>query len=286
MTRRGTAAAVALASVLAAGCSVSAPVEASPNRGLVHVHGLGNNPADGQIYAATHTGIFRIGPEGAVRVPGRTQDTMGFTIVGPDSFLGSGHPGPGEPGPPDVGLIRSDDGGAGWTPVSLSGRTDFHALSAGGGSVYGWDPTGRRVLHSNDVGRTWTGGAILENVGALAADPDDGLRVVATTPEGLLASTDGGRTFVPWPVQPPRPLVLVGHAPRIGGGGDTTLAGVDATDTPWAFDGTMWTPGTSAGGAPQAFTVLGPDRYVVATDRAVRSTDDAGRTWTDIAPTG
>ncbi len=60
---------------------------------------------------------------------------MGFTIVGPDSFLGSGHPGPGDPGPSDVGLIRSDDGGAGWTPVSLSGRSDFHALTAGGDNV-------------------------------------------------------------------------------------------------------------------------------------------------------
>lgn len=283
MTRNRSAATAVLAALLAAGCSGPTADADSPKAGLVHVHGLGNNPADGQLYAATHTGVFRLGPNGPVRIAGRVQDTMGFTIVGADTFLGSGHPGPGEPGPVDVGLIRSDNGGVDWAAVSLSGKTDFHALSAAGGSVYGWDPARRTILRSDDTGRTWTDGATLAVVGALAADPDDSRRVVATTPDGLLLSTDGGGSFIPWTVQPPRPLVLVGHAPRIGGGGDTTLAGVDATGAPWAYSGTTWTGGSSAGGAPQAFTVLGPDRYVVATDRAVRSTEDAGTTWTDIA---
>jgi len=290
VSRSGPAAAAALLLLLVTGCGGRGSDAGSPggdrSGGLVHVHGLGNNPADGQVYAATHTGIFRLGPSGASRVPGPVQDTMGFTVVGPDTFLGSGHPGPDAPGPADLGLIRSDDGGTSWKSVSLSGETDFHALSAGGGTVYGWDPARRTILRSDDAGRTWADGATVTDVGALAADPDSGQRVIATTAEGLLTSTDGGRTFAALPVQPPRPLILIGHAPRIGGGGSTTLAGVDAAGTPWAFSGTTWTGGTSAGGAPQAFAVLGPDRYVVATDRAVRSTEDAGRTWTDIAATG
>ncbi|MDQ3275042.1 MAG: exo-alpha-sialidase, partial [Actinomycetota bacterium] len=64
--------------------------------GVVHVHGLGINPKDGALFVATHTGVFRIPESGqAVRIADRWQDTMGFTVVGPDHFLASGHPGKG-----------------------------------------------------------------------------------------------------------------------------------------------------------------------------------------------
>ena len=32
--------------------------------GIAHVHGLGVNPADDDLYIATHHGVFRIGPSG------------------------------------------------------------------------------------------------------------------------------------------------------------------------------------------------------------------------------
>jgi hypothetical protein len=51
---------------------------------------------------------------------------MGFTIVGPDSFLSSGHPDGRDRLPSFLGLIRSDDGGRSWRPVSLLGERDFH----------------------------------------------------------------------------------------------------------------------------------------------------------------
>src|SRR5687768_15629237 len=62
--------------------------------GPIHVHGLGINPKDGALFVATHTGLFRAGAgeSRASRVADRFQDTMGFTVVGPDRFLGSGHP--------------------------------------------------------------------------------------------------------------------------------------------------------------------------------------------------
>jgi hypothetical protein len=63
--------------------------------GLIHVHGLGVDAADGGVYAATHSGLFRL-PDGssgpAVRVADRWQDTMAFTVVGPNQFIASGHP--------------------------------------------------------------------------------------------------------------------------------------------------------------------------------------------------
>lgn len=69
-----------------------AKVSADP--GPRHVHALAVNPSDDSLFLASHTGLYRIGRDetSARRVGDRHQDTMGFTIVGPDRFLGSGHP--------------------------------------------------------------------------------------------------------------------------------------------------------------------------------------------------
>jgi len=82
--------------------------DAITQQGLVHVHGLGVNPSDGALYIATHTGMWRVSPGGTKPEPVGTshQDTMGFTIVGADHFLGSGHP-DNLNQPPLLGLIES-----------------------------------------------------------------------------------------------------------------------------------------------------------------------------------
>ncbi|HEV2074924.1 MAG TPA: hypothetical protein VGR10_01655, partial [Thermoleophilaceae bacterium] len=51
---------------------------------IAHVHGLGVDPADGSLFIATHSGLFRSEPgeETAERVGDSLQDTMGFTVVG------------------------------------------------------------------------------------------------------------------------------------------------------------------------------------------------------------
>ncbi|MFC4950981.1 F510_1955 family glycosylhydrolase [Pseudonocardia sp. GCM10023141] len=273
--------------VIVAGCSQPARADASAVKpGFGHVHALANNPEDGTTYAATHTGIFRLGPTGPVRVADHIQDTMGFAVIGRNRFLGSGHPGPHDAGPVNVGLIRSDDGGLSWSPVALGGQTDFHALSVEGGTVYGWDAVSMMIMRSDDGGIAWQRGATISDVGALAVDPDDKHRVLATSSSGLLESADGGTTFAAAVQQPPRPLVLVDHAARIGGGGDTTLAGIDQTGTLWASTGGVWSGEGSLGAPPQAFKVLGPGRYVVATSDGVHSTEDAGRTWNLVAASG
>src|SRR3712207_5291105 len=83
------------------------PVVEDP--GPIHVHGLGTNPRDGALFIATHTGLFRLvaTEKVATRVGDSYQDTMGFAVVGPDRFLGSGHPDGREQAPPFLGLIRS-----------------------------------------------------------------------------------------------------------------------------------------------------------------------------------
>jgi hypothetical protein len=109
--------------------------------GPVHVHGLGVNPADGALFIATHTGLYRVEPgeRKAERVGGSYQDTMGFTIVGANRFLGSGHPDINEAReenlPSLLGLIESTDEGESWQPISLSGEADFHVLRFAGERV-------------------------------------------------------------------------------------------------------------------------------------------------------
>ncbi len=167
--------------------------------GVAHVHGLGVNPSDGSLYVATHTGTFRIPEEGqAERIGASYQDTMGFTVAGPDRFLGSGHPdvpGRQQGQPPLLGLIESTDAGETWEALSLSGDADFHGLAFAHERVYGWDATSGRFMVSNDLS-TWDSRSTVDLFG-FAVDPADPDHVVGASPEGLLDSTDGGRTWDP-----------------------------------------------------------------------------------------
>jgi hypothetical protein len=169
--------------------------------GPVHVHGLGVNPTDGALFIATHTGLYRVseGQRKAERVGERYQDTMGFTIVGPNRFLGSGHPDLNEAReknlPSLLGLIESTDSGESWQPISLLGEADFHVLRFAGKRVYGYDASNDRLLVSADHGRSWNE---LERPGPLvdlAVDPSDERHLVATTEAGLFESRDGGTSW-------------------------------------------------------------------------------------------
>ncbi len=162
--------------------------------GVVHVHGLGVDPGDGVLYAATHSGLFRVPAEGkATRVANRAQDTMGFSIVGPGKFIGSGHPDFREDDvrPPLLGLIESDDRGETWDRISLHGKADFHALHAAHGKVYGYDSTSRTFMVSENR-KDWDRRSVLP-MADFAVDPIDPDTILATTERGVVRSTDGGR---------------------------------------------------------------------------------------------
>ena len=217
---------IAIALALAA-CSSAAPSRGerpgSPTVGaqVGHIHAVDLNPTDGSVFAATHHGVFRIDPRGGpVQVIGRAQDMRGFTVTDDDRILSSGHPDSPEAGPTDLGLIVSNDGARTWTSVSLSGEADFHALSAVGATVYGFDVVTGRVMRSDDNGQHWQRGATLDAT-RVDVDPTDPLRVLATTRDGLRESIDGGVSFnllQPQPAaaaRPGRPHHLhVRHRPR------------------------------------------------------------------------
>ena len=273
----------ALAVAACAGPSTSSErQDAEPDLGFGHVHGVDLNPAEGQIYAATHHGVFRLGPDGPQRIADRYQDTMGFVITGPDRFLASGHPDLREPGPPHLGLIESTDRAQTWTSVSLHGEADFHALTVAGATIYGLDATDGVVMRSDDNGQNWQRGATLD-AADLDVDPTNPLRVLATTADGVLESVDGGLSFHPVASPPPRSLVVIDHVEKTGGDQEPRLAGVDADGGVWALDREGWIQAGALPGPPHAFTAIAADRYLAATEEGVFDSEDAGRTWTLVA---
>jgi photosystem II stability/assembly factor-like uncharacterized protein len=292
--RRSILALLALcAAVLGSACT--APAEPVPDRspdataevGFGHVHGVDLNPADGAVYAATHHGVYRLGPAGSERIADRYQDTMGFTIAGPDLFLASGHPDPREPGPAHLGLITSTDRARTWNTVALSGEADFHALTASGATIYGLDATEGVVMRSDDAGRRWQRGAQLA-AADLDVDPVDPMHVLATTEQGLQESDDGGVSFTPVAEQPPIPLVVVDHVnppTSVGRDHQPTVVGIGADGTVWASTAGAWSQAGALPAAPHAFTVVAADRYLAATGDAVLQSEDAGRTWSVLTPT-
>jgi photosystem II stability/assembly factor-like uncharacterized protein len=209
---------------------------------------------------------------------------MGFTIAGPDLFLGSGHPDPRETGPPHLGLISSTDRAQTWKSVALVGEADFHALSVAGSTVYWLDVTDGVLMRSDDNGENWQRGAELLDAADLDVDPDEALHVLAAPQRGLLESHDGGMSM-----QPPRPLVQIDHVDHpdyAGGDREPILAGVDATGGVWALASDGWAQTGLLPDPPAAFTVLGADRYLAATEDAVLRSEDAGGTWSTIANVG
>ena len=114
----------------AVGAGAGAP--AQETAALEHIHGLGVDPADGRLFIATHNGLFTAaeGETTPTQVGTSSQDIMGFSVVGPNRFVASGHPGLDQDLPGNLGLIESRDGGRTWKNISLLGEADFHVLEA------------------------------------------------------------------------------------------------------------------------------------------------------------
>jgi len=248
---------------------------------LVHVHGLGIDPIDGTLLAATHHGLFRIPTEGTpVRVGDRRPDLMGFTVVGPASFLASGHPEitdedlrvPGKP--PLLGLVESTDGGARWRPLSLLGEADFHALTHAHGRVYGHDAASERFLVSAD-GRQWEERSMLANMlTSVAVSPTDPDRVVAGTGDGHLVSGDGGRT---WSLDG-----QVALAALAWDAGTAELWGISPDGTLWAStDGSAWTQQGRVDGRIEALYAADGELWTATTEGIFHSVDGAA-TWSVV----
>ncbi|HZG48908.1 MAG TPA: hypothetical protein VEY90_05260 [Thermoleophilaceae bacterium] len=245
--------------------------------GPVHVHGLGVNPSDEALFLATHTGMFRVAPgeSRARRVGGRFQDTMGFTVTGPDRFLGSGHPDARDGLPPFLGLIRSSDAGRSWQPVSLLGRRDFHVLEAAGAHIYGYgsdfETRTASLLASDDGGRSWQERPPPEPLISLAIDPRDPQRLLASGEEALYSSSDGGRGW--------RPL---GGEPGLLAWSESGayLVGLDGSVARSEDAGRSWERRGAVDGRPSALESAGGALYLALHDGTILRSGDGGRGWT------
>jgi hypothetical protein len=270
---------VVVTGLLASACagSDSGSGEAD-TKGLAHIHGLGINPTDGTLYAGTHYGMYRLTDTGDPElVGGVVQDFMGFTVAGPNHFLGSGHPGEGaRDHPSNLGLIESTDGGQSWNSVSMNGEADFHSLEYRHGFVYGLDSGTQAVMVSADK-HTWDRRASIPAID-IAVSPQNPNEILATTADGLMRSTDQGRSFAPVGSAPP--LVFLSW-PDEG-----PLVGVDAIATVHtSYDaGATWQAGRALGERPQAVLAAGGGQVFVATDTGIhRSTDNGGTFETFVA---
>ena len=264
------------------GCGDQASRSSGPrfeDPGPVHVHGLGVDPADGALFVATHTGLFRAaeGQRRARRVAGRHQDTMGFTVVGPQRFLGSGHPDLREKLPPFLGLIESTDGGRSWRAVSLQGKVDFHVLEASGRRIYGygsdWDTREPRFLASDDGGRSWQRLEAPEALIALAISPTHARSLIASGERRVFLSPNGGRAWKH--IQAPTAGLLAWSTSGL------FLVGADGRVWRSADRGSSWQESAAVGGQPAALDFGRDDELLVALHDGTikRSTDRAG-SWT------
>ncbi|WP_020389678.1 F510_1955 family glycosylhydrolase [Kribbella catacumbae] len=241
--------------------------------GIAHVHGLGVDPGDKTLYAATHFGVFRIPAQGApTRIADRFQDTMGFTVVGPRHFLGSGHPDPLEGKPPNLGLIESTDAGETWRDRSLSGQADFHSLQAAHGQVFGYNSTSGTLMVSSDK-VTWDKRAALP-MADFAVSPAGPEVLIATTENGPAKSADGGRTFAIIDGAPP--LLFVSW-PEPGALYGITPSGAVVLSPD---QGKTWQQQGSLDGRPAALTATDATTVYAATDTGIYESTNAGKTFT------
>jgi photosystem II stability/assembly factor-like uncharacterized protein len=266
---------LALGFLQACGGDEDAPATTEISAG--HIHGLGVNPGDGALFVATHAGLFRL-PEGssvAEAVGDKRQDMMGFTIDGPDGFLGSGHPAPTDGGPPNLGLIESTDAGRSWRSVSLGGQADFHVLRSSGERIYGLNGLDGQLMVSSDGGRSWEGRRPPTESFDLAIDPANEDRLLASTGRGVALSEDRGLS---WRVTSPEVGLLAWPTPSrvylIDGRGSVRLRKRDGS----------WSRVGSIGEAPVALTAA-DDRtlYAALEDGRVLASEDGGATWGERA---
>lgn len=271
-----------------------------PVEQFMHVHGLEITPwAPDEVYVATHQGLIRVDAGGQwTSVSAEPHDFMGFSAHPGDEglFYSSGHPAPGSGLRNPVGFMVSTDAGVTWSPRSLEGEVDFHAMTVApsdGDVVYGWNGAGQAGLYvSTDAGSSWntiTDGMLSEAGGALtlAVGPGDPDEVWAGTQAGLLVSRDAGQTWEALPsagvtavaFDPADPQRVLAYAPEGGGLVESRDGGQTWTELGLVLDG------DAAGHL--AVHPDDPDTVYVGTygQDVLRSTD-GGDSWDTLAESG
>lgn len=247
--------------------------------GLAHVHGLGVNPSDGSTLIATHFGLWRLPKGGAPeRLGDNVHDLMGFSVVGPDHFVASGHPNGAPALPPLLGLVESKDAGTTWRSVSLLGKADFHALRTAGTRTYGLNSADGVLMASSDQ-RTWSTDSAPVQLIDFAIQPNKpdrlvGAVAISETKLETRSSTDGGRS---WKAVPGAPQLL-----RFAWRAPNALWGFDIDGGVWksADQGRSWQHAGKLAGAPEAVADTGDGLLAAVGGAIVESAD--GAAWHEL----
>lgn len=254
-------------------CSADTPNTSAPSPvGLGHIHGLGENPSDKTVYIATHMGVYRLKSGQPELIANRYQDTMGFTIAGPDEFLASGHPALDSADPNPLGLIRSTDLADSWTPIAFSGEQDLHAIDVVPGRTYAYGSSGELFVTQDQ--KTWKTVARVELID-IAANPKAPGKVFATTTTGQLVTFGENGNGTPSPASSDAPeMALIDFT------AEGTIVGVDPSGQVFASDnqGANWEKRATVDGVPEAISVRGKTWYA-ATESGVYASRDDGRSW-------
>ena len=243
------------------------------------------NPVDDSIWFSTNTGLWRVPPDGEPPQQvagtlttrsgdGEISEQLVVRFRGPDRLIGSGHPPADSDLPPALGMIESKDAGATWAEISGLGQTDFHAIQLSGETIVAGVFEAAAVNVSRDDGKTFEERLTPDPLVDLEADPRDPARLIASTPQGVIGSTDEGNTWrerdrIPnvrftWP----EPDALY----RIDPGGPVKFS---------SDGGQRWEDRRTTGGEPQAMFADTADHLIVALiDGTIKESDDGGRTWT------
>ncbi|NVN00272.1 F510_1955 family glycosylhydrolase [Arthrobacter sp. SDTb3-6] len=271
--------------LLLTGCtSAGSPTaEPSPNAAaLSHVHGISVDPESSRILLATHDGLYDATEDPAVKISDSTIDLMGFTATAePNVFYASGHPGPGSSLPNPVGLIRSDDAGKTWEPVSRAGESDFHALTVSGHTIVAFDGQ----LRTSTDGTNWSTSPATFTPAVLAGSPASTV-LLATTENGVQRSTDSGTT---WQAVPQSPIIQFAAIAASTHKAPTKAIGVEPNGTVHVSPdaGATWATAGTVEGRVQAITAVEGDTgeltIWVATATGVQVSTDDGVTFRPAA---
>ena len=223
------------------------------------------------MYLASHGGVFRLNSGELELVANRAQDTMGFTVIGPNHFLASGHPAPTDlDRPAHLGLIESRDAAVNWTELSRSGKADFHSLEPGIAGLYGYDALSGEVMKTADH-TTWQP-VLKGDVSDLAAAPIAPDRLVIATAEGLVRIAGG----VESPCQHRTNCCLSSGQP-------TRSSSLSQATEPSSEVPTPGRTGHSMDGSPASSKPSRPARPGgAATDQGIFVSTDDGRNWTRL----
>ena len=254
------------------------------------VGSLAVDPGDGTLIAGTGLGLYRLAAgaqraerfEGELTTPsgsGPISSNLVLRFTGPGELVASGHPEGGGSGlPEDLGLIRSDDGGATWESVSLLGEEDLHALDARGEVVAGQPVESERVLVSTDGGRSFEERTPPSAPVDLDLDPANPRRMAISTADGLYVSNDGGESWRQRDVLSTETHLAwseTGPLYRVDAGG-----GVQVSED----GGASWEEAGNAGGPPTTVTVDAEGRlYVALAGGVIARSSDGGRSFEEVA---